>query len=176
MQAPQFLDQYTQRLGGFYQAQVKHLEQYQNIANTQYDGKLEKLISEFYASNRESVQQTARAIEENRSQVYVLQSELHILENGHFAKRATHLMSNIRMDIAKETIRIFTPGMPFTIEALVCGLLGGILLSALFNIVTRVPKIFKRNNHITQNVAPRRIEPSVSRGHSVPHKAVSRAV
>ena len=105
MQAPHFVDQYTQRLGGFYQAQVKHLNQYQNIANDQFNGDLEALISEFNSSGRESVKQTAGAIQQNRAQVSALKSDLAILENKPFALQVVHLATSIRYDLAKETAR-----------------------------------------------------------------------
>lgn len=170
MQAPHFVDQYTQRLGGFYQAQVKYLNQYQNIANDQFNGDLEALIGEFNSSGRESVKQTAGAIQQNRAQVSTLKSDLAILENKPFVLKVAHLATNVRFDLAKETARVFTPGMPFTIEALVCGLLGGIIFSLLVFIVTKFPKLFVRSG--TQKTKPvaHRIEPSVTR----PQKPVSR--
>ena len=176
MQAPNFVDQYTQRLGGFYQAQVEHLKQYQNIAQDQFNGDLEALISEFNSSGRQSVKQTAVAIQDSRDQVNSLRSELNVLEHNSFAIKVTHLISNIRFNIAKETAKVFTPAMPLTMEALVCGLLGGILFSVLLFIFIKFPKLFARRE--VQNAAPpvRRIEPSVTRSHSRPHKQVSRAI
>ena len=38
MQVPHLIDQYEQRLGGYYQAQVNHLEKYQQIAERQHRG------------------------------------------------------------------------------------------------------------------------------------------
>ena len=174
MQAPHFVDQYTQRLGGFYQAQVEHLHQYQNIANDQFGGDLEALISEFNSSGRDSVKQTAGAIQENRIQVSQLKSDLDILEGKQFILKVVHLASNVRYSIAKETARVFTPGMPFTLDAIFCGLLGGILFSALFYSCAKFLKLFSREQ--AQNTKPvaRRIEPSVTRNLSNHHKPASR--
>ena len=174
MQAPHFVDQYTQRLGGFYQAQTEHLRQYQNIANDQYGGDLEALISEFNSSGRESVKQTAGAIRENQAQVDKLKSDLQVLEHQPFFSKLVHLSANMRYSIAKETARVFTPGMPFTMEAFVCGLLGGILFSVIFYGIAKFPKLFSRND--TQNNKPvaRRIEPRVMRSHPNAGKPVSR--
>ncbi len=36
MQVPHFVDQYTQSLSGYYQAQANYLDQYQQIAKKQY--------------------------------------------------------------------------------------------------------------------------------------------
>ena len=174
MQAPHFVDQYTQRLGGFYQAQAEHLRQYQNIANDQYGGDLEALIGEFDASGRESVKQTAGAIRENQNQVGKLKSDLDVLEHRPFFAKLVHLTSNMRYSIAKETARVFTPGMPFTLEALVCGLIGGILFSILFYGVAKFPKLFSRQNIQTGKPKPRRIEPSVMRSHPGAGKPASR--
>ena len=176
MQAPNFVDQYTQRLGGFYQAQVEHLNQYQSIAQDQFNGDLEALISEFSSSGRQSVNQTAVAIQESRDQVNALRSELNVLETKQFVIKVTHLISNIRFNIARETAKIFTPAMPLTMEALVCGLFGGILFSIFLFIFIKSPKLFvSREEQSTAPVA-RRIEPSVTRSHVNPHKSVSRAI
>ncbi len=174
MQAPHFVDQYTQRLGGFHQAQAEHLRQYQNIANDQYGGDLEALISEFNASGRESVKQTAGTIRENQYQVEQLKSDLQVLEHGPFFSKLVHLSLNMRYGIAKETARVFTPGMPFTLEALVCGLLGGILFSILFYGVAKFPKLFSRDNVQNNKPIARRIEPRVMRSHPNAGKPVSR--
>ena len=172
MQAPHFVDQYTQRLGGFYQAQVKHLKQYQNIANDQFNGDLEALIGEFNSSGRESVKQTAHAIQKNREQIAILKSDLAILENKSLALKAVHLATSIRYDLAKETARVFTPGMPFTGEALVCGLLGGIIFSLLLYLVVKFPKLFVRKEVKNSKPVAHRIEPSVTR----PQRPVSRVM
>ena len=174
MQAPHFVDQYTQRLGGFYQAQAEHLRQYQNIADQQYSGDLQALIEEFNASGRESVQQTAGAIRSNREQVAELKIDLQILERGEFVSKLVHLASNLRYSIAKETARVFTPGLPLTLEALVCGLLGGILFSVLFYCVTRFPKLLARGSAKNQKPVARRIEPSVGHNPAVAVKPASR--
>ena len=174
MQAPHFVDQYTQRLGGFYQAQADHLRQYQNIANDQYGGDLEALINEFNSSSRESVKQTAGTIKKNRQQVGQLQTDLAVLENGQFIPKVVHLVSNIRFNIAKETARVFTPGMPFTIEALLSGLLGGIIFSVLFYSCAKFPKLFARNKVQASQPVARRIEPRVMRSHASAPKPASR--
>lgn len=174
MQAPHFVDQYTQRLGGFYQAQVEQLRQYQNIANDQYGGNLEALISEFNSSGSESVKQTAGAIRTNQGQVDKLKSDLRVLEHQPFFSKLVHLSVNMRYSIAKETARVFTPGMPFTIEAFVCGLLGGILFSIFFYGVGKFPKLFSRENIQNNKPIARRIEPRVMRSHTSTGKPASR--
>ena len=167
MQAPHFVDQYTQRLGGFYQAQVEHLRQYQNIADEQFGGDLEALISEFNSSGRESVKQTAGAIQKNKAQIGQLKSDLEVLEGNQFVSKVVHLVSNLHYSVAKETARVFTPGMPFTYEALLCGLLGGILFSVLFYTCAKIPKIFASNKVQPTKTTTHRIEPSITRSH--PH-------
>ena len=174
MQAPHFVDQYTQRLGGFYQAQAEHLRQYQNIANNQHHGDLEALIQEFDASSRQSVQQTAGTIRENRTQVTKLKSDLAVLESNQFIPKLVHLASNLQFSIAQETVRVFKPGMPFTIEALLCGLLGGILFSVLFYSIAKFPKLFTRRNVQPSKPIERRIEPRVMRSRPPAVKPASR--
>ena len=166
MQVPNFVDQYTQRLGGFYQAQAEYMRQYQNIADNQHAGDLEALIGEFNSSNRTSVQQTGEAILENRSQVQQLKSDLAVLESNQFLPKVVHLMSNMRYGIARETARVFTPGMPFSIEALVSGLFGGMMFTVLFYGFAKFPRLFIRKKLPPAKPVARRIEPSVTRKHT----------
>ncbi len=165
MQVPHFVDQYTQRLGGYYQAQVNHLDQYRQIAKKQHQGNLNALIQEFVSSDQASVRETGNNISNIREQAKSVKDDLYVLDHKPLASKLIHLATATRYDIAQQTLTNYKPGVPFSIESLVCALLGGVLMSMLFNSFLFVPKLFKRKprNNKSSNAAKKRIEPTVTR-------------
>ena len=73
------------------------------------------------------------------------------------------MATRTRYDIAEQTLTYYKPGVPFSIESLVCALLGGALMSMLFNSLLFVPKLFKRNSNKVSTATKKRIEPTVIR-------------
>ena len=163
MQVPHFIDQYTQRLGGFYQAQLEHLHQYQDIANNQHQGDLNKLIQEFESSHRNSVREAGANIRHLHTATESLKSEVEVLEGNNFVYKILHLVTGVHYNIASETLRIYKPGIPISVEGILCGLIGGVLLSLLFNAVMMVPKLSRKSQPQKLNKVASRIEPTVTR-------------
>ena len=163
MQVPHFVDQYTQRLGGYYQAQVNHLDQYQKIAKKQHQGDLGALIQEFASSDRASVRETGNNISVIQSQAASIKKDLQVLDHKPLTSKIIHLLTSSRYDIAQQTLTHYKPGVPFSIESLVCALLGGVLMSMLFNSFLLVPSLFKRKPKKAVSVAKKRIEPRITR-------------
>ncbi len=163
MQVPHFVDQYTQRLGGYHQAQVKHLDQYQRIAQNQHQGNLDALIQEFMSSDQASVRETGNNISVIRGQAQSLKNDLYVFDNKPLTFKLIHLATNVRYDIAQQTLTNYKPGVPFSIESLVCALLGGVLMSMLFNSLLFVPKLLSRKPKKVSRAVEKRIEPTVTR-------------
>ena len=163
MQVPHFVDQYTQRLGDYYQAQVNHLDEYQKIAKKQHQGDLDALIQAFMSSDRASLRDTGNNINVTRGQAELFKNDLYILDHKPLTAKLVHLATRTRYDIAEQTLTYYKPGVPFSIESLVCALLGGALMSMLFNSLLFVPKLFKRNSNKVSTATKKRIEPTVTR-------------
>ncbi|MFK7795584.1 MAG: DUF2937 family protein [Gammaproteobacteria bacterium] len=163
MQVPHFVDQYAQRLGGYYQAQVNHLDQYQQIAKNQHQGNLDGLIREFMSSEQASVRETGNNISVIRGLAESLKNDVYVLDHKPLASKLVHLATATRYDIAGQTLTNYKPGVPFSIESLVCALLGGMFMSMLFNSILFVPKLFKRKPKKTSGATKKRIEPTVTR-------------
>ena len=163
MQAPHFVDQYSQRLGGYYQAQLNHLEQYQQIAQTKHQGNLDSLIQEFTSSTNASVRDTGQNISVIQEQTKAVKIDLNVLDNKPFVAKIMHLLTSMRYEIAQQTFVNYKPGVPFSIEAFVCALLGGVLMSSLFNSFLFVPRLFKRKPTKKSRSVDKRIEPRVNR-------------
>tara|TARA_R110002096_G_scaffold232613_8_gene422515 strand:- start:149 stop:715 length:567 start_codon:yes stop_codon:yes gene_type:complete len=163
MQVPHFVDQYTHRLGGYYQAQANHLEQYQQIANKQHQGDLDALIQAFTGSEQASVRETGNNISVIRKQAESVKSDLYVLDHKSLTSKLVHLAINTRYDIAQQTLANYKPGVPFSMASLVCALLGGVLMSMLFNSILFIPRLFKRKPEKSPAVTKKRIEPTVTR-------------
>ena len=151
LQLPHFLDQYTQRIGGFAESKIQQLEQYQLIAENNYDGNINLLIENFKNSQDKAIQQTGENISATQQDVYVLNDEIKLLEEEGLFKKVVFLSTNLRYNIARGTLGTFQPGIPLSIWAFVYGLIGGILFSLIFNGTTKIPKLVfrrKQNNNV----------------------------
>lgn len=132
MQIPQFIDQYTQRLGGYYDAQRTHLAQYQAIADINYDGQLTTLIAQFQASDTPAIVQTGQQIESTRLTTETLLQDLRLLTADNYIPKLKLLVTRLDTTLAKNTLAIFKPGIPLTKEAIITGFIGGSLLNLLW--------------------------------------------
>lgn len=145
LQLPNFIDQYTQRMGGYYDAQKENLELYQGIADKYYDGDLKQLTDSFAKSNEPAMKETAEELEKISSRVKELEEGLDILESGTFLRQVVYMVFNIDLKLARGTLKAYTPGMPFTSEGLLSGLIGGVIVSLLFNGIVKLVRIpFKK--------------------------------
>jgi hypothetical protein len=144
LQMPHFIDQYTQRIGGYTESKVQQLQEYQVIAENNYEGNLSLLIENFKNSNEKAIQQTGENISDTQQDVYVLNDEIQLLESEGLFKKVVFLGTHLRYNIAKGTLATFQPGIPLNLWAFVYGLIGGVLFSLLFNGTTKLPKLILR--------------------------------
>lgn len=144
LQVPHFVDQYTQRLGGYYTSERAHLDKYQAIANKNYNGDLNKLIQDFKSSTNAAIVQTGLEIEKTRYRIVEIKKGLDVLEGSEFLPKIFYLARNIDYVITSGTMSVFRPGVPFTIEAVICGIFGGVLFSLIYNGVIRIPGLIIR--------------------------------
>ena len=167
MQVPHLIDQYEQRLGGYYQAQVNHLEKYQQIADRQHRGDLSALIYEFESSAKPSVQQTAKNVREISQQAEQYKRDVQVLANDSLLVKLSHLATTLNIEIAQAVMQTYSPAFPLSVEGLICGLVGGILLSLMFNVLFNFPNLFKAKpkpaKKPSRNHAKQRVEPTIMR-------------
>jgi hypothetical protein len=144
LQMPHFIDQYTQRIGGYAESKIQQLQEYQIIAENNYDGNLNLLIDKFKQSKDSAIQQTGENISTTQQDVYKLNEETQLLETEGLFKKVLFLSTNLRYNIAKGTLGTFQPGIPLNLWAFVYGLIGGVLFSLVFNGTTKLPKLIMR--------------------------------
>lgn len=151
LQLPHFIDQYTQRVGGYSASKNQQLEKYTSIASNGYNGDIDKLINSFKSSNDPAVQETGKNIEEIQTDSFLLKEELQILETEGLFRKIIFLITNTRIDLARGTIKNFQPGVPLNLWALAYGLFGGILFSLIFNGFLFIPKKVLEKRRIKRN-------------------------
>lgn len=149
LQLPHFIDQYTQRIGGYAESKQQQLNQYQSIANRNFNGDLELLIDGFKRSNDAAVRETGRNISLTQTDVMQLQKEITVLNEQSLLKKTLFLTTHLRINLAKGTLRVFQPGVPLNLWALLYGLAGGLLFSLLFNGCIQAPKIILKKKKRT---------------------------
>lgn len=135
MQIPQFVDHYTQRFGGYRQAVAASVADYERSADLHYEGNLALMIHEFKADERPAVRDLGNKMERERHLLDEMTDGLAILEQAPLIDKLWYLARRIDMPIARATFDAFTPGLPLNLDALVCGLTGSVLVSALFNLL-----------------------------------------
>lgn len=144
LQLPTFVDQYTQRFGGYYDAEKNHLEKYQDIADKFYDGDLDVMIENFSELDNEAIKETGEQLKESKIKKKELSYGMQILENDPFLYRVAYIFIHFDKTLFFGTIHNYVPGMPFTTTAFICGLVGGLLFSGLFTLIRRIVITFAR--------------------------------
>ncbi|MEQ1439393.1 DUF2937 family protein [Fontimonas sp. SYSU GA230001] len=135
LQIPQFIDHYTQRYGGYRQALADSVAQYQQNADRHYRGDLDAMTRDFRNDDKPALRDIGDKIADERRRLAEMEHGLAILRYGHLGQKLWYLARHIEPSIAYGVLENFRPGLPLTIDALLCGLVGGVLASALFNLL-----------------------------------------
>src|SRR3546814_15567391 len=64
-----------------------------------------------------------------------MQAGLAILEHGTLVQKLWYLGQHADRELVRATWMAYTPGLPLSFDALLCGLFGAIALSGLFNLL-----------------------------------------
>lgn len=135
LQIPQFIDHYTQRYGGYRQSVADSVAQYQRSADQHYGGDLDAMTRDFIADDKPALREMGDKIAGDRRRLVDMEHGLAILQYGHLGQKLWYLARHIDPPIAYGVIEAFHPGLPLTPEALLFGLVGGLLATALFNLL-----------------------------------------
>src|SRR3546814_12727377 len=88
MQLPQFVDSYTQRYGGYHQALVDGMAEYQRNADAHYGGNIDGLIADLHAAPAPGIQEIGDKLTRDRAREREMQAGLAILEQGTTGQRS----------------------------------------------------------------------------------------
>ncbi|MFT4047406.1 MAG: DUF2937 family protein [Solimonas sp.] len=135
LQLPQFVDHYTQRYGGYHQALADSMAEYRRNADEHYGGDLDQLIADLESAPSAGIHDIGRKLAADRAKETEMRHGLDILEKGSLVDKLWYLSRHLDREIALGTWLAFTPGLPLSSEALICGLAGALLVCGLFNLL-----------------------------------------
>lgn len=142
LQLPQFIDQYTQRIGGYVDSQKSQISEYQTLADRHFNGDLSAYIQRLRENQDPVIADSARQIDAFINHSDDLAQEAVVYESKPLWYTIPYFIGHFRVDLVKGTAKNFTPGMPINLWSWLYGLIGGILFSLLFNGLVKLPSLF----------------------------------
>lgn len=130
-QAPEFFQQYLQRLGGHLDEARMRVAQYEAVAQ-QSGITLRQLIDTTKAQPVEPVAKLGRVIEEAETRMHTLAAAETALREASLWERPFVFMANLDPDIAGGTWAVFKPAVPMTLEGLVYAGAGMVLALVIY--------------------------------------------
>jgi hypothetical protein len=137
-QAPEFMQQYLQRLGGHLDEARRQLHQFEQVA-TQSGITLDRLITQTAASAEPSVSRLGHVMQEAVQRVDTLTAAQAALHDASLWTRPFVFLRYVDLDIARATAAVFRPAVPTTAEGLIYALLGVGVLLALYYLGVKFP-------------------------------------
>ena len=150
LQLPHFIDQYTQRMGGYAASQNEQIKEYQDIANQHFAGDLSAYIARLQQNTDPAVAESAKQMAERLASADDIKTELEVFEQQPLWYQVPYFITHMRMDLAQGTAQNFAPGLPINLWAWGYGLVGGVLFSLLFNGLTKTPRLLRRKPKANQ--------------------------
>jgi hypothetical protein len=133
-QAPAFMDQYQQRLGGRLDQAIETVERIRADALARGET-LEQYIALSLADSSSRAQDAGRRAQEAVESLDGLRAAYAELSFAEPLGRPLVFARHLDTDIANATLRDFTPALPLTAEALAYGLLGLVLGLGLLSLL-----------------------------------------
>ncbi len=152
LQLPHFIDQYTQRMGGYAASQQQQIKEYQTIADQHFDGDLAAYIKRLTENNDPAIADSAKQIEQRLASTDKIQAELEVYEQQPLWYQVPYFITHMRVDLVQGTAQNFAPGLPINLWAWGYGLVGGVLFSLLFNGAAKLPRAVIRKKSTPKRV------------------------
>lgn len=130
-QAPEFMQQYLQRLGGHLDEARRQLEQFRNVAS-QSGLTLDRLIAQTAANHDTAVAKLGGVMSGAVTRVETLETAQHAIQHASLWTRPFVFLRHVDASIAQATWDIYKPAMPTTLEGLIYAALGLFLLLGLY--------------------------------------------
>ena len=131
-QAPEFMQQYLQRLGGHLSEARRQLAQFEAIAH-QAGRSVQELAAQYLANTDASIAAMGKLMTEAQQRVEALASAEAALREASWWSRPFVFLRNVDAEIARGTTRVFKPAVPTTLEGLVYALAGIVVILAFYH-------------------------------------------
>ncbi len=153
-QAPEFMQQYLQRLGGHLDESRRQLDQFRQSA-TQAGLTLEQLIHQTAATADPVVAQLSDVMAGAQARTETLQAAYDTLGQASLWARPFVFLRHLDAGIARATWTAFRPAVPTTVEGLIYAAVGMLLLLGVYHLgVKRAARRFRPG---------RRLKPATAR-------------
>lgn len=137
-QAPEFMQQYLQRLGGHLDEARRQLAQFTRVAE-QSGLTLDRLIAQTHANSDAAVAKLGGVMSESVERVQALESAHAAIQNASVWTRPFVFLRHVDTDIASATWSIFRPAIPTTIEGLIYAAIGMAVLLTIYHVGIKYP-------------------------------------
>lgn len=150
-QAPEFMQQYLQRLGGHLDEARRHLAQFERVAE-QSGLTLDQLIRQTQANADTAVARLGGVMNAAVARVEELETAQIALHSASLWEKPFVFMRHVDPSIANATWEIYQPAVPTTAEGIVYAVLGMLVLLALYHGLVRYPAV--RLAHARRRTSP----------------------
>jgi hypothetical protein len=131
-QAPEFMQQYLQRLGGHLEEARRQLAQFEEIAR-QAGRTVSELAAQYVTNADPAVVKVGRLVSETETRVAVLSASETALRDASVWERPFVFLRQLDWEIARGTAGIFKPAVPTTLEGMLYALTGVLLILAVYH-------------------------------------------
>jgi hypothetical protein len=137
IQLPNFVDQYVKRVDAHYHEAETNIAGFVAVARQFHNGSLERLIENHHNSSDPVFQAEAAPVQAMYDRKVQLQVE-HAALQGPLWQQVKHIALHGNKQMLEETWRRYTASLPLTLEAVVCGLLFGVVVSLALELMLAV--------------------------------------
>jgi hypothetical protein len=137
-QAPEFMQQYLQRLGGHLDEARRQLQQFQDTA-AQSGLTLEQFIRQTNANADTAVAKLGGVMQGAASRVDTLGDAQAAIQNASLWSRPFAFLRHVDGEIANATWSIYKPAVPTTIEGLLYAVMGMTILLIIYHAGVKYP-------------------------------------
>lgn len=152
VQVPEFMQQYMQRLSGHLHEANFQLNQFQAIADNQFQGDLLALVARYRSNSDDVFQQTGNVIEDLLVRIDTFNHSLVNLQQTEYLNRLYYFVSEMDIQLAGATLEHYQLAIPLEIHAITTGAAFAIclllLLTLLFSFGRHIIHHFSTNNKI----------------------------
>ncbi|MDN4504158.1 DUF2937 family protein [Alteromonadaceae bacterium BrNp21-10] len=134
VQLPNWVNQYVQRIDAHFLEAQLNITPYQKLADEMFNGSIAALIERHQQSQEKLFQREAAPIQQQFERFNYLKQQRQLLSQSLW-QQLWQLAKHIDHDIARETIAKYQATIPLHQAAILCGLIGGVLASILYEIL-----------------------------------------
>lgn len=150
LQIPAFLVQYQQAIQGFEVALAEQITGIQKNADQFYQGSIRSLIDDYKQNGNPTVQGMAKHIENTLIRKRAVEQDRLYFSTHSFWQNMFYFLKNTKAGLIDSTLKAFKPSIPLDWHAFICGIIGGTLMSLLFNLVCYLIKLPFRTKKINE--------------------------